>query len=101
MGKKWPKNGEQNGIWGHFLFFRHFFLVDVSDIFIFLESGATGRGGVGFFIENPRRGGSPKEGGGEGREGVCEKIRGGGAKYFLGGRNVHQVFDWVKLIETD
>ena len=41
------------------------------------ESGATGRGGGRFFIENPRRGGGlPGEGGRGrgGREGVCREF---------------------------
>ena len=58
-----------------------------------------GRGGVQFFIENPRRGGggSPGREGPRGREGVCGKLGNfwGGAKYFFfQGRNVHQVWKW-------
>ena len=52
------------------------------------ESEAPGGGGGRFFIENPRRGGSPRRvgaGGARGQEGVCEKCGGGGAKYFFSG----------------
>ena len=45
------------------------------------ESGATGRGGVQFFIESPRKGGgglSHEGRGGGGREGVCRELGGGG-----------------------
>ena len=46
-------------------------------------------GGGSFFIENPREGGGKREGP-RGREGVCGELGnfwGGGAKYFLRGRN--------------
>ena len=60
------------------------------------ESEAPGRGGFGFFIENPRRGGGVQEEGLRGREGVCGELgnfEGWGAKYFFfRGRNVHQEF---------
>ena len=46
------------------------------------ESGATGRWGVGFLIENPRRGGGFPGGG---REGVCREFFGGGELNFFFG----------------
>ena len=55
--------------------------------------GQQGGGGVGFFIENPRRGGVlPKGGAGARRPGgFLQGIGGGGAKsFFFRGRNVHQ-----------
>ena len=57
------------------------------------ESGATGRGGGRFLIENPRRGGGLQErvGRGEGAgEGVCREFGGGGLNIFFRGRNAHQ-----------
>ena len=46
------------------------------------------------FIENPRRGGSPRreEEGGAGREGVCGEFGGGGGWdfFFFRGRDAHQ-----------
>ena len=51
-------------------------------------------GGGGFFIESPKRGVLPGEGGGgpRGREGVCgDFLGGGGLNIFFRGRNSHQV----------
>ena len=74
--------------------------MDVSDIFYFFlvgegEGGVRGAGGGGddFLLKIPGGGGGVP-GVGRGREGVCGKsgnLERGGAKYFLGGRNVHQV----------
>ena len=78
-----------------YVFFVYLFLVDVSDIFIFLLRGEEGgvrgdrEGGVGLFlIENPRKGwGVSRRGGGEGAGRVSTDL-GGGAKYFFfRGRN--------------
>ena len=74
--------------------------MDVSDIFYFFCSGrrkgefeAPGGGGQ-FFIENPRRGGVFRRGGGEGPGGCLQRIwelgGGGGLNIFFRGRNVHQ-----------
>ena len=75
------------------LFSYHECLVDVSEIFYFFSAQGGGRGsprhegrggGVGFFIENPRKGGGFEEGEGFGANwGICEGR--GGAKYFFGG----------------
>ena len=69
--------------------------MDILDIFIFLSSEdgkgefeAPGRGRGRFFIENPKRGGSPRRrkgvGLGEGPGGCLGEL-GGGAKYFFFG----------------
>ena len=69
------------------------------------ESEESGGGLGSIFIENPRRGGGVlQEGEGlRAREGVCSELgNGGGAKYFLRGRNVHQdkvsEIDFKKLL---
>ena len=71
-----------------------FILADVSDIFNFFlpgewrgESGATGRGGVWFFIESPSKGGvSPRGEGASGPGGCLQGIGGGGGlNIFFGG----------------
>ena len=60
--------------------------MDVSDFFLFLRSGegkgqseAPGGRQGSVFIENPRRGGGPQEGG---PEGVCGEFGAGGAIFF-------------------
>ena len=71
--------------------------MDVSDISYFFllgegEGGARGTGGgrgIGFFVENPRKGGGVlQEGEGlRGREGVCSELGnwgGGGLNIFFG-----------------
>ena len=59
--------------------------MDVSDISYFFLPGAgegksepLGGGVVGFFLENPRRGGVSQGGGPRGREGLCGKLEKGG-----------------------
>ena len=73
--------------------FRIFF------IFFLLRGGKGGvrgdreGGGGRFFIENPRRGGSPTRGVGGGREDVCREfgeLGGGGLNIFFRGRNARQ-----------
>ena len=87
----------KRGIFGEVFFL----LVDISDIFIFSARG-RGKGsprrreGVGddFFVENPRRGGSPRRAGGRGARAarrVCAgNVGGGGQNNFFRGRNSHQ-----------
>ena len=83
-------------VWGGGGYMRD--LADVSDIFYFCCSGRgkgiprpPGRGGIRFFIENPRRaGGGLQEGEGPRGPGVCLRRMGilgagGGAKYFFSG----------------
>ena len=98
------KNAPNSGVRFFFSFsgpyFAMTFWVDVLDIFYFFcsgrgkgESEASGGGGFDFYWRS-QEGGSPRGGGGEGPGGCLRRIGefgGGGAKYFLGGRNVHQV----------
>ena len=72
-------------------------LEDVWDVFLFFSFGGvqgTRRGeGVGLLLKIPGGGVFQEEGGGEWPGGCLRgnSIWGGGAKYFLRGRNSHQV----------
>ena len=68
-------------------------LVDVSDIFFFFSARGRGKGsprhreGGTIFIENPRKGGVSRAGGGRGArgwEGVCGEFGKGGQIFFFG-----------------
>ena len=92
MGNPWNSkaNSKLGGRFGYFLFFR---LGGGEG-----ESGATGREGGRFCIENPRRGGFSQEGvgGGEGAGRVSagnlgELGGGGGLNIFFRGRNARQL----------
>ena len=77
------------------------FLVDVLDIFYFFlfgegEGPGVGGGEIGFFIENPRRGGVSRRGRGRGAGRVeLGEFFGGGLNIVFRGRNVHQVLQVV------
>ena len=83
--------------------------MDVSDIFYFFcpgegkeESEAPGEGGVRFFIENPRRGGVSRAGGGGQGRGAgrvfAGNLGGGGAKYFFFGAEIPTKFRIQRIL---